>query len=83
MRTIKVFLEFVTISFLLFMFWLFGHDFPGSHGKESACNVGDLVQSSGWEDLRKGKATHSSILDWRILWTEEPGMVHRVAKSQT
>ena len=28
------------------------------------------VQSLGWEDLlEKGKATHSSILVWRILWT--------------
>ena len=28
------------------------------------------VQSLGWEDpLAKGKATHSSILVWRILWT--------------
>ena len=28
------------------------------------------VQSLGWEDpLQKGKATHSSILAWRILWT--------------
>ena len=32
------------------------------------------VQSLGWEDpLRKGMAAHSSILAWRILWTEEPG----------
>ena len=32
------------------------------------------VQSLGWEDaLEKGTATHSSILTWRILWTEEPG----------
>ena len=32
------------------------------------------VQSLGWEDpLEKGKATNSSILAWRILWTEEPG----------
>ena len=31
-----------------------------------------LVQSMGWEDpLEKGKATHSSILAWRILWTVE------------
>ena len=31
------------------------------------------VQSLGWEDpLEKGTATHSSILDWRIPWTEEP-----------
>ena len=27
------------------------------------------VRSLGWEDpLEKGKATHSSILAWRILW---------------
>ena len=32
------------------------------------------VQSLGWEDpLEEGIATHSSILAWRILWTEEPG----------
>ena len=32
------------------------------------------VQSLGWEDpLEKGKATHSSILAWRIPWTEELG----------
>ena len=32
------------------------------------------VQSLGWEDpLERGKATHSSILAWRIPWTEEPG----------
>ena len=32
------------------------------------------VQSLGKEDpLEKGMATHSSILAWRIPWTEEPG----------
>ena len=32
------------------------------------------VRSLGWEDpLEKGMATHSSILTWRIPWTEEPG----------
>ena len=32
------------------------------------------VQSLGWEDpLERGKATHSSVLAWRIPWTEEPG----------
>ena len=42
------------------------------------------VQSLGWEDpLEKGTATHSSILAWRIPWTEEPGRLqsmgsHRV-----
>ena len=32
------------------------------------------VQSLGQEDtLEEGMATHSSILAWRIPWTEEPG----------
>jgi len=32
------------------------------------------VQSLGWDDpLQKGMVTHSSILVWRIPWTEEPG----------
>ena len=41
------------------------------------------VQSLGQEDpLEKEMATHSSILAWEILWTEEPGRlpVHRVPK---
>ena len=37
------------------------------------------VQFLGWEDpLEKGKATHSSILAWRIPWT-----AHGVTKSRT
>ena len=45
--------------------------FPaGSAGKESSCYEGDLGSTPGWEDaLEKGKATHSSILAWRIPWT--------------
>ena len=41
-------------------------------GKESACNAGDpgLMPESG-RSPREG--THSSILAWRIPWTEEPG----------
>ena len=44
------------------------------------------VRSLGQEDLlEKEMATHSSVLAWRIPWTEEPGgvMVHGVTKSQT
>jgi len=43
--------------------------FPGgASGKETQ------VQSLGGEDpLEEGMATHSSILAWRIPWTEEPG----------
>ena len=34
-------------------------------------------QSLGWEDpLEKGMATHSSILAWRIPWTEESGSLY-------
>ena len=45
--------------------------FPGSsHGKKSTCIAGEL----GWEySLEEGMTTHSSILAWRIPWTEEPG----------
>ena len=32
------------------------------------------VQFLGWEDpLEEGTETHSSILPWRVPWTEEPG----------
>ena len=61
--------------------------FPGgSHGKESACNVGDLGSSPGLgRSVEKGMATHSSIRAWRIpmdrgAWR---ATVHWVTKSQT
>ena len=45
-------------------------------GEESACNAGEQktwVQSLGQEDaLEEGRATPSSILAWKIPWTEEP-----------
>ena len=45
--------------------------------KNPPANAGDvkrLVQSLVQEDpLKEGKVTHSSILVWRIPWTEEPG----------
>ena len=38
------------------------------------------VQSLGHKDsLEEGMATHSSILAWKIPWTEEPGMLHSIA----
>ena len=49
--------------------------FPGGSARnESACNVEELglVPRLG-RSLEKGMATHSSILAWRIPWTEEPG----------
>ena len=54
--------------------------FPGgSVGKESTCNAGDAGLILGWEDpLEEGMATHSSILAWRIPWTEEPGRLQSI-----
>ena len=44
--------------------------FPSSSvGKRSACNAGDL----GVISLEKEMTTHSSVLAWRIPWTEEAG----------
>ena len=45
-------------------------------GKESACNA---IRSLGQEDpLEKGMATHSSILAWRMPWTEEPDRLQSI-----
>ena len=42
------------------------------------------VRSLGWEDPpEEGMATHSSVLAWRILWTEEPGGPHRAGVSES
>ena len=44
-----------------------------------------LVPSPGWEDpLEEKMAIHSSILAWRIPWTEEPGRLQSMrSQSQT
>ena len=61
--------------------------FPGgSDSKEFVCSAGD---SGSIPELRrsleKGMETHSSILSWRIPWTEEPGKLQSIGlqKSQT
>ena len=37
-----------------------------------------------WEDpLKKGKATHSSVLAWRIPWPEEPGGLQPMGSDTT
>ena len=59
------------VADILFFFPFSRLGFPcSSVGKESACSAGD----PGWEDpLEKEMATNSSILAWKISWTEEPG----------
>ena len=51
----------------------------------SAGDVRDVGSIPGWEDpLEEGIATHSSILAWRIPWTEEPGRLQSLElQSQT
>ena len=64
-------------------------DFPGgARSKEPTANAGDISAfdwSLGQEDpLEEGMATHSSILAWRIPWTEDPGGLQSIGlKSQT
>ena len=46
----------------------------GSDGKESTCNVEDLSLIPGLgRSPEEGNTIHSSILAWRIPWTEKPG----------
>ena len=48
--------------------------FPGGlDGNKSACNAGDPGSFPGWgRSPGGGMAIHTSILAWRIPWTEEP-----------
>ena len=59
--------------------------FPGgSVDKESAYSADTQVQSRSGEDpLEKGMVTHSSILAWRIPWTEEPGRLQSMRLQRT
>ena len=41
------------------------------------------VQSLGWDNpLKKGLATHSSILAWKVLWTEKPGRLQSLGSQR-
>ena len=54
--------------------------------KNPPANTGDRRDASsipGWEDpLGEDLATHSSILTWRILWTEEPGRIQSIGSQR-
>ena len=42
------------------------------------------VRSLGWEDpLEEGMTTYSSILAWRIPWTEEPGGLQSIGSQNS
>ena len=58
----------------------------GSDGEESACRVGDPASIPGLGgSLEESMATDSTVLAWRIPWTEGPSgaAVHGVAESRT
>ena len=60
--------------------------FPGGPAGKNPPVMQELwARSLGWEDpLEKEMATHSSILDWDIPWTEEPGRLQSLGlRSQT
>ena len=70
-RSENILLQFISKSVLL-MFHSGAFLVAQTH-RESVCNVKDLgsIPGSGIS-LEKGTATHSSILAWRMPWTEEP-----------
>ena len=49
--------------------------FPGGASgiKNRSANAGDIRDVGQKDPLEEGMTTHSSILAWRIPWTEEPG----------
>ena len=56
----------------------------GSDSKESACNVGDSgsIPGSG-RSPTKEMETHSSILAWRIPWTEVSGGLQSMGRKES
>ena len=64
--------------------WKVNSGFPGgSDGKESTCNVGDLGSSTGLGRFpEEGNGYHSSILIWRIPFTEKPGRLHSMGSQR-
>ena len=58
--------------------------FPaGSDGKESTCNAGHLGSIPGLgRSPHRGHATHSTVLAWRIPWTEEPGRLQSIGSQR-
>ena len=65
--------------------WILASFPGGASGKESTCQKtqGTCAQSLGQEDsLEKEMAIHTSILAWRIPWTEEPGRLYSMGSQK-
>ena len=59
----------------------------GAGGEEPACQCRRHKRCGfdplGWEDpLQEGVATHSSVLAWRVPWTEEPGRLQSMGSQR-
>ena len=69
--------------------YIYTHTYVGvSQVAQTAKNLTAMweaqVQFLGQEDPReKGMATHSSILAWRILWTEDPGRLQSMESQKS
>jgi len=69
--------------------YIYTHTYVGgSQVAQTAKNLPAMweapVQFLGQEDpLEKGMATHSSILAWRILWTEDPGRLQSMESQKS
>ena len=72
---------FAQASYML-AFYMLPQGIPGgSDGKESACQCkrpGFDLWVRKIHPLEEGMATHTSILAWRIPWTEEPGRLQSI-----
>ena len=78
----------------IFRFYTYKHTHTHTHTHKGASLVAQMVnnppamqeawvQSLGQEDpLEKGMTTHSSILAWRIPWTEEPGGLQSIGSQR-
>ena len=71
------------VHFLEFVLQSWG--FPGGSVEKNLPTVQETqVRYLGWEDpLEESITTHSSILDWRIPWTEEPGGLQSMGSQRT
>ena len=70
---------FCVVVFMVYLNWASQVALVIKNPPASAGDIRDTGLTLGWEDpLEKGMATHSSILAWKIPWTEEPGRLQSI-----
>ena len=74
---------FFNYKFFFIGLWLLWAPLVAQRIKNLTLTQETWVQSLGGENpLEKGMVTHSSVLAWRILWTEEPGRLHSMVSQR-